>query len=136
MAFVLTACGEKIHEASLERVRDSRTIDGQDLAAMVQQLAGAQGRVHWALGVRSGSRQSVVVTVQQFSAQQSSVVEELILEFVHDVDDDQVTLAGVLRQSEALSVVDGALAMLAMRLNSVTGGVQMGEVSEGKNGQP
>ena len=71
---------------------------------MVQQLAGDQGRVRWALGARNGSQ--------------------------------QLTLVGVSRQSEALSVVEGALAMLAMRLNSVTGGVQMGEVSEEKNGQP
>ena len=136
MAFVLTACDETPERASLDRVRESQTRDGQDLAAMVQRLAGDQGRVRWALGVRNGSQQSVVATVQQFSAQQSFALEELVLQFVHDLDDDQVTLAGVSRQSEALSVVDGALAMLAMRLNSVTGGVQMGEMSEEKNGQP
>ena len=136
MAFVLTACGERPHETSLDRVRKSPTMDGQDVAAMVQRLAGDQGRVRWALGARNGSQQSVVATVQQFSAQQSFAVEELVLQFVHDVDDDQVTLAGVSRQSEALSVVEGALAMLAMRLNSVAGGVQMGEMSEEKNGQP
>ncbi|WP_343564260.1 hypothetical protein [Kiloniella sp. b19] len=110
-AVLLAACEGEVNRGSLDRVLESQAVNGQTAEIMVQQLAGRNGRIEWSLEPLNGEQQRVVATV--LSRQTG---HELELHFEHNLSDDSVTLTEVHRDGEALSVVDGALAMLAMRL--------------------
>lgn len=109
---LLSGCFEADTTTAIETVRKDAS-SGQSNEALVRELAGESGRVIWGGQTLDDDRDAVTATVSKVI---DGVERELVLQYSYDRQTKQVILDKVYLDGQMQSVFDGALAMLAMRL--------------------
>ncbi len=119
---LLTGCFEagdasgSEYSADIEAVRDE-ILNGQSNDDLVDALAGRHGKVTWLAGTwddkQSNQFTRVSATVQKTL---NGTERELVLQYRYDRVSKSVVLDKVLLNGQVQSVISGAVAMLAMKL--------------------
>ncbi|MFD2204529.1 hypothetical protein [Kiloniella antarctica] len=119
LCLLLTGCfeaGNSSGSDAIEAVQDE-VLDGQSNNDLVNSLAGRHGKVTW-LSAAWGDKQSDQLTRVSATIQKNLNGTEhvLVLEYRYDHTSKRVVLDKVLLDDQVQSVISGAVAMLAMKL--------------------
>ncbi|WP_020590810.1 hypothetical protein [Kiloniella laminariae] len=114
--FFLTSCNEGEYSPDTFVVRQ-RTVDGQTIGDLVEELAGRSGKVTWLSEPWDAKQSEEVIRVTATVRKELDGIErELILLYRFDKISRDIVLDQVLFDGRIQSITGGAMAMLAMKL--------------------
>ena len=100
----------------IDAVRDE-ILDGKSNADLVNILAGRHGKVTWTAGAWNDTQSDQLTRVSAVVQKSlDGAAHELVLQYRYDRSSKEVILDKVLLDGRVQSVISGAVAMLAMKL--------------------
>ena len=119
-ALLLAGCGED-YAADIEAVKQAETAPGTANGKLVDELAGARGKVTWE-GAKAASRYAdnpaiVGVTATIERTTRLGEKRRIVLQFIHNRQTRQVALDGMLVDGKPQDLLAGALNLMLMQLD-------------------
>lgn len=119
LCLLLTGCfeaGSSFSTDAIDAVRDE-VLDGQSNEDLVDSLAGRHGKVTWLADAWDDKQSDQLTRVSaQIQKNLNGTEHVLILQYRYDHTSKSVVLDKVLLDDQVQSVISGAVAMLAMKL--------------------
>jgi nitrous oxide reductase accessory protein NosL len=118
-ALLLAGCGED-YAADIEAVKQAETAPGTANAKLVDELAGARGKVTWEGGKAPAQYQDnpaiVAVTATIERTTRLGEKRRIDLQFIHNRQTKQVALEGMLVDGKPQDLLAGALNLMLLQL--------------------
>lgn len=119
-ALLLAGCGED-YAADIEAVKQAETAPGTANGKLVDELAGARGKVTWE-GAKAAPRYAdnpaiVAVTATIERTTRLGEKRRIVLQFIHNRQTRQVALDGMLVDGKPQDLLAGALNLMLMQLD-------------------
>ena len=118
-ALLLAGCGED-YAPDIEAVKQAETAPGTPNGRLVDELAGARGKVTWAGGKAAAQYQDnpaiVAVTATIERTTRMGEKRRIELQFIHNRQTKQVALDGMLVDGKPQNLIAGALNLMLMQL--------------------
>ena len=118
-AAMLAGCGAD-YGADVEAVKQAETVPGTANGKLVDELAGARGKVTWAGGKAEARSQdnpaivAVTATIERLT--RLGEKRSIVLQFIHNRQTRQVALDGMLVDGKPQDLLAGALNLMLLQL--------------------